>query len=140
MIECLAKEAALVAREDGRKTVQLKDIGEWRIIWKGFKLTLERAIRRNPLFEFLEDALSDWPEADSNREEILSDTQHPDETVNENGEDLTENQDNILEEEEENLLQEDPMEVEEVSVLEEPNKSVEDLKSTPVKIRDIEDL
>ena len=107
------------------------------------KLIPERAIRRNPLFEFLEDALSDWPEGGSNEEGISSDTQNPDGTFNEN-DDNPEDQDNLLQEDiskdEENLLQEDAMEIEEVTVLEESNKSIENPQSTPVKIRDIEDL
>ena len=134
----------MVSREDGRKTVQLKDIGGWTF-YKGsnFKLISERAIRRNPLFEFLEDALSDWPEGGPNEEGISSDTQNPEETTNEN-DDNHEDQVNLLQgdilEDEGNLLQEDPMEVEEVTVFEESKKPIENPQSTPVKIRDIEDL
>uniref|UniRef100_A0AC34RAB5 Transcription factor CBF/NF-Y/archaeal histone domain-containing protein n=1 Tax=Panagrolaimus sp. JU765 TaxID=591449 RepID=A0AC34RAB5_9BILA len=65
-IECFAKEMALIAKEDGRKTVQMKD--------------LERAIKRNPLFEFLEDALTDWPEKDKHSDAV---DENNEEAVNE---------------------------------------------------------
>lgn len=43
-------------------------------------LLLERAIKRNPLFEFLEDALTDWPEKDKHNDAV---DENNEEAVNE---------------------------------------------------------
>ncbi|KAE9553675.1 hypothetical protein FO519_003123 [Halicephalobus sp. NKZ332] len=142
-IECLAKEASLVSREDGRKTVQIKDI--------------DRAIRRNPLFEFLEDALSDWPESDAPGG-LPQDQGQGDEAANDHEdvvvEDVNEHEDVIIEEDENGILEEDDIQDDhivegndDVMDTEEPRSLDGDVVEDPVdnlqrcaKIKDIEDL
>lgn len=89
----MTKEALRMAKEDGRKTIQMKDVGMFNVncIWlEVINQFVERAIKNNPLFYFLEDALSDWPDFNSVKGPVTASADSGNDTVGD---------DNILEEE-----------------------------------------
>lgn len=66
----LAKGSYTEAVLEKRKTIQTKDIGKFFSPCKGIRvisLCLDKAIASKAMFDFLEDTLCDWPDAEMSR-------------------------------------------------------------------------